>query len=47
MELFGINSEIQLFDNSPVKTKKRKKNVKRPKSCILDVDQAANNSTLC
>ena len=41
-----INSKMELFDDSPVKKKRRKKNVKRPKSCIIHMDQTADNSTL-
>ena len=41
-----VNSEIEFFDDSPVKKKRRKKNVKRPKSCIIHLDQTADNSTL-
>ena len=41
-----INTEMELFDDSPVKKKRRKKNVKRPKSCITYMDQAADHSTL-
>ena len=41
-----INSEMKLFDDSPVKKKRRKKNVKPPKSCIIHVDQTADDSTL-
>ena len=40
-----INSNMELFDDSPVK-KKKKKNVKRPKSCIIYMDQTADDSTL-
>ena len=29
---------MELFDDSPIKKKRRKKNVKRPKSCIIHVD---------
>ena len=38
-----INSNMELFDDSPVK-KKKKKNVKRPKSCIIYMDQTADDS---
>ena len=33
----GINSEMELFDDSPVKKKRKKKNVirKRKKPCII------------
>ena len=41
-----INSEMKLFDDSPVKKKRRKKNVKPPKSCIIHVDQTADDRTL-
>ena len=41
-----INSKMELFDDSPVKKKRRKKNVKRPKSCIIHMDQTADDSTL-
>ena len=40
------NSEMELFDDSLVKKERRKKNVKRPKSFIIPVDQTADNSTL-
>lgn len=33
-----ISKEIELCDDSPVKKKRRKQNVKRPKSCIIYVD---------
>ena len=41
-----INSEMKLFDDGPVTKKRRIKNVKLPKSCIIHVDQTADNSTL-
>ena len=37
---------MELFDDSPVKKKRRKKNVKRPKSCTIHMDQTADDSTL-
>ena len=40
-----ITSEMGLFDDSPVKKNRRKKNVKRPKSCIIHMDQTADDST--
>ena len=36
-----INSEMELFDDSLVKKKRRQNNVKCPKSCIIHVDQTA------
>ena len=41
-----INSEMELLNDSPVKKEKKNKNVKRPKSCIIHVDQTADDSTL-
>ena len=38
-----INSNMEVFDDSPVK-KKEKKNVKRPKLCIIYMDQTADDS---
>ena len=40
-----INSKMELIDDSPLKKKRRKKNVKRPKSCIIHLDQTADDST--
>ena len=40
-----INSQMELFDDSLVKKKRRQNNVKRPKSCIIHVDQTADDST--
>ena len=37
-----INSEMELFGDSPVKKKRRNKNVKRSKSRIIHVDQTAH-----
>ena len=40
-----INSEMDEIDHSPVMKKRRKKDVKLPKSCIIHVDQTAEDST--
>ena len=37
---------MELFDDSPVNKKRRKKNVKQPKSFIIYMDQTADESTL-
>ena len=37
---------MEFCDDSPVKKKRRRKNVKRPKICIVHVDETADDSTL-
>ena len=37
---------MEFCDDSPVKKKRRRKNVKRPKICIIHVDETADDSTL-